>query len=137
MAAKLFLINAWLFVLIGTLEAVLWHYTVNKVSKQIAKYLHYPLVAIRCAWFIFVWWKLDKDVSTTLSCVLVYPFYHLGSMYQVRHWLNRKVYTFGFFDEASSSSTSMWDKLFPMSFPVRALMFILGVFFFIIWNCII
>jgi len=131
---NIYLYNIIFFVLIALLEALLWHYSVNKISIVTAKRLHIPLVLIRCAWFAYLFIITDKDFASVSSLIMCYPFWHLGCMYQFRNWLNRKVYKRGFIDVASSSSTSFVDKIFNFDFITRGMMLIVGTVFYFLWN---
>lgn len=130
----MFIANAIFFLIIGTLEAYLWHYSVNKISRTTSARLHYPLVAIRAAWFIHLLLESEYDYGSIIPLIMCYPFFHLGAMYQVRHWLNKEIYTFGFFSNASKSSTSLWDKYLPMDGFTRTLLFLIGSIFYFLWN---
>lgn len=127
-------INILFFAVIGTLEAFLWHYSVNKISRVTAKRLHYPLVVIRLIWFGWLLLKNNYDYGSIVPLFCCYPFIHLGVMYQVRHWLNGKVYQYGFFSNASASSTSILDRLLPLDAWMRTAMFVFGTFTYILWN---
>jgi len=124
--------NIILFIAIGIAEGFLWHNNVNKLTKKQARKLHIPLVAIRCIWFGIV--AYFADIPTMLGLVFCYPFWHLGVLYQTRHLLNKKIYKKGFFDVASTSSTSVIDNLFPIYFDVRLLLLVFGTFIFFDWN---
>lgn len=126
--------NILFFVLIGFLEALIWHDIVNKVSRLTAKRLHYPLVLVRLIWFGALAKFTNYDFGSIVPLFLCYPFWHLGSLYQFRHWLNHKVYPYGFFSNASSTSTSVWDRLLPLDWQLRTFLFIIGTFFYLLWN---
>lgn len=130
----LYIINIFLFLTIGVLEGFLWHYSVNKISKHTARNLHIPLLAIRFFWFGYVFFSTNHDGSSTLMLLLCHPFWHLGAMYQVRHWLNDRIYKFGFFDMASESSTSILDTIFPQPFFIRLVLLLFGTTFYFLWN---
>ena len=129
-----YLLNILFFILVGVSEGIFWHLSVNKISTKTAKYLHMPLVAIRAAWFIFVWYKLDKDTVAVFNLFLCYPLFHLGFLYQTRHWLQPEIYKSGFFSDPSSTSTSVLDRLLPITFGMRWLLFLIGSMFCAIWN---
>lgn len=129
-----YILNIIVFALLGTAEGFLWHYAVNKISKQTARNLHIPLVVLRAAWFAFVLFMTDKDVASVTSLFACHAFIHLGCMYQVRHMLNKRIYQYGFFDNASSTSTSVWDTLFPMNIYFRMILFALGSLAYFVWN---
>jgi hypothetical protein len=130
---KFYYLNILVFCVIGLLEALFWHFADKQnMPRKKAKNLHIPLVAVRAIWFCFVWWKLD--VASTVALGFCYPFFHLGIMYQVRHWLNPRVYTLGFVDYPSNTSTSIIDRLFPITFEIRLAMFIFGTVTFVLWN---
>ena len=130
----LYFANILYFTLFGFNEAILWHYSVNKISRITAKQLHYPLVATRLFWFIWLLWFTDYDYASIIPLFMCYPFIHLGVMYQVRNWLNNDIYIYGFFSNASNSSTSLWDRYLPMDAWLRTLLFIFGTLFYTFWN---
>ena len=130
----LYLSNIAFFILIGFIEAVMWHELVTKISRLQAKRLHYPLVVIRLVWFWAIAFVTNYDMATLIPLVMCYPFWHLGSLYQFRHWLNPMIYQYGFFSNASSSSTSVWDRLFPMDWQFRTMLFLVGSMFYLLWN---
>lgn len=136
-----YIYNTRFFLVMGMLEAVLWHFTVNKLSKRTLELLHIPLLVIRGAWFYWLWIATEHDGGSLIALFMCYPFWHLGTMYQFRHWLNRSIYEYGFFSNASSSSTSKWDsdrfpyKLLPkLDAQLRTILLILGTFFYLLWN---
>ena len=126
--------NIVFFAIIGFLEAVLWHKSVNKISRLTAKRLHYPLVFIRAVWFGWLLIVTDYDYASIIPLFMCYPFWHLGTMYQFRHWMNNAIYPYGFFSNASSSSTSILDRLLPMDAWFRTILLIIGTFFYLLWN---
>ena len=130
----LYFSNIAFFILIGFCEALMWHELVNKISRLTAKRLHYPLVFIRLLWFGLIAFVTNYDMATMIPLVMCYPFWHLGSLYQFRHWLNPSIYQYGFFSNASSSSTSVWDRILPMDWQFRTMLFVVGTMFYILWN---
>ena len=130
----LYFSNIAFFILIGFCEAVMWDELVNKISRITAKRLHYPLMFIRLLWFAAIALETNYDLATMIPLVMCYPFWHLGTLYQFRHWLNPSIYQYGFFSNASSSSTSVWDKLLPMDWQFRTLLFVVGTMFYLLWN---
>lgn len=130
----MYLANALVFLLLGAAEAVFWHKTVNKWSRIKLKRMHYPLVVIRIGWFIAAYYIMDKDAGSVIPLIIMHSFFHLGALYQVRHWLNERIYEYGFFDNGSKTSTALWDALFPLTIEIRILLLIVGTAFYIIWN---
>jgi hypothetical protein len=126
--------NILLFIVLGFLEAILWHYSVNKISKTTARNLHIPLLAIRFTWFAWLFFSSGGDMASVSSLFLCHPLWHLGTMYEFRHIFNERIYKFGFLDTASSTSTSIMDTLFPQPFFIRLILFIVGTAFFFLWN---
>ena len=129
-----YVLNCILFIVIGIAEGYLWHYSVNKITKQQAKNLHLPLMALRVIWYVWLLIHTRLDYSSVICLYLCHPFFHLGMMYQTRNMLNPKIYIYKFFDTASNTSTSIADTLFPMPFFIRLVMFIFGSVWYFIWN---
>lgn len=130
----MYLENALFFLIVGIFEAYLWHYSIGKISRTTSARLHYPLVAIRAAWFYFLWVQSEHDYGSLIPLFICYPFFHLGAMYQTRHQLNPKIYAYGFFSNASTSSTSLLDRLLPLDAFTRTAMCIVGTLLYLIWN---
>jgi hypothetical protein len=126
--------NILFFIVIGMLEGIMWHDCVNIISVRQAKLLHIPLVAIRVMWFVLAYYILDNDVASITNLILCYPFWHLGIMYWMRNKLNPSIYKHGFFDVASPTSTSILDRLLPLTFGLRLTLFIFGSIFYYLWN---
>jgi hypothetical protein len=129
-----YLLNILFFTIVGALEGILWHLTVNRVSAKTAKYSHIPLTIIRIAWFAFLYVKMNNDFASVSSLIMCYPLIHLGFLYQTRHILEPRIYKYGFFSNPSESSTSVLDKVFPITFGFRWMSFLFGTTFYVIWN---
>ena len=130
----IYLINILFFTLIGISEGIFWHFTVNKLSTKTLKNIHIPLVLIRMMWFIFLYFKTNEDFASISNLILCYPFIHLGVLYQTRHMLEPRIYKDGFFSNPSESSTSIWDRILPITYGLRYIMFLFGTIFYIVWN---
>jgi hypothetical protein len=129
---KEYLLNICFFILVGMIEASLWHYASDyEMTPKEKKVFHQPLLLLRASWFVALLWLVGWVDCAALICC--YPFWHLGVMYKWRHKLNNQTYLLGFFDETSSTSTSVFDKFIKLNFPIRLLLLVVGTAVYFIW----
>lgn len=105
----------------GCREAFYWSLKVQTVYKF--KFNEHVFWTIQRAVVLFTVF-LASDLKTVATCVFVFPFFHDGSYYWQRNWLDNNLYTQKWFAQ-SETSTAVLTRFFnPI---IRTLSTIIGI----------
>jgi hypothetical protein len=112
----------------GLREAYYYHNT--NISLHSYKHDLHPFFSLQRFCALFMLLAISMDIHTFILCgslALIFPFFHDGFYYIIRHKLDDNIYSKGFFDDSYTSVAKI-----ELNFYSRAALFFLGVTIFII-----
>lgn len=111
----------------GFREAYYFHNT--NVSLHSYKHDLHPFFALQRFCALFMLLALNMSIHTFILCgalMLIFPFFHDGFYYIVRHRLDKDIYSKGFFDDSYTSVAKI-----ELNFYSRVILFLIGIAIFI------
>lgn len=117
-----------LWIIFSIFEGIREGYYFNSIPASPKRYnIHTLFTAQRLTVLAFI---IIQDPIAALVCVCMFPFIHDGFYYDTRNKLNPNIYTKGFWDAPSKTSTARFD----FSLGTRLFFYILGLLIALIYT---